>query len=138
MWLCISVLPNLKFHRFAIICFHLYIYQEELKKYYERADNTDHDVQYVEYQLKTVGENMKLIEISEEKSLEREENYLEHIYVLSNKLKIAENQQEYGEKNISKVNHRMDEVEDDIVRQKENIQNIANELNEVLNGILKY
>ena len=81
---------------------------------------------------------MKLIEISEEKSLEREENYLEHIYVLSNKLKIAENQQEYGEKNISKENHRMDEVEDDIVRQKENIQNIANELNEVLNGILKY
>ena len=112
--------------------------QEELKKNYERAESTEKDVQYLEYQLKTIGENMKLIEISEENTLEREEKYLEQICILSSKLKIAESQQEYGEKNISKLNHRMDEIEDDIVRQKQNIQKISNELNDVFKGILKY
>ena len=65
------------------------IWKEELKKYNERAGATDMDIQTLEYQLKVVGENMKLIEISSENSLAREEKYLQQISVLSSKLQIV-------------------------------------------------
>ena len=85
-----------------------------------------------------VGENMKLIELSEENSLEREEKYLEQIFILHDKLKIADSRQEYGEKNISKLNHRMDQIEDEIIRQKQNIQKDANELDDVYKRMVEY
>ena len=79
-----------------------------------------------------------MIEKSEEDNLKREEKYLEQITILSNKLKSAENRQEYGEKNISKLNHKIDEIEDDIIRQKQTIQKVSNELNDVLIKMLEF
>ena len=113
-------------------------FQEELKRDKERAESTEKDVHYLEYQLRMVGENMKLIELSEENSLEREEKYLEQIFILHDKLKIADRRQEYGEKNINKLNHRMDQIEDEIIRQKQNIQKDANELDDVYKRMVEY
>jgi len=114
------------------------VMEEELKRNYERAGENEQDVQYLDYQLKMVGENMKMIEKSEEDNLKREEKYLEQITILSNKLKSAENRQEYGEKNISKLNHKIDEIEDDIIRQKQTIQKVSNELNDVFIKMLEF
>ena len=77
----------------------------------------------MEEELKMIGENMKALEVAEEKALTREEKYLVpynqniicfvteisfqgQILVLMDKLKIADQRQEYGEKNITKLNHR--------------------------------
>ena len=59
---------------------------------------------------------MKALEITEEKALQREEKFKEQIRTLVNRLKGAESRTEYGEKHITKLNHRIDMIEDDIVR----------------------
>merc|ERR1711993_174991 len=59
----------------------------------------------------TVGENMKQLEISAEKAQEREEKLKDKIHQLMDRLKHAEARYEYGEMNITKLNHRIDDIE---------------------------
>merc|ERR1712137_1151691 len=54
----------------------------------------------IEDELETVGENMKQLEKSAEKALEREEKLVEKILSLQNKFKVTEARFEYGEMNI--------------------------------------
>ena len=54
-------------------------------------------------ELRMIGDNMKQLEVSEEKALKREEVYKEKITIISNKLKMTENRTEYGEKSIRKL-----------------------------------
>ena len=75
-----------------------------------------------------IGENMKQLEVSEENALKREEVYKGKISVIANKLKMTINRTEYGEKSIIKLNHRIDEIEDEIVRQKQKLMKISDEL----------
>merc|ERR1712110_1215002 len=51
----------------------------------------------IEEELETVGENMKQLETSAEKALEREEKLVEKIYNLQSKYKVTEARFEYGE-----------------------------------------
>merc|ERR1712156_587268 len=55
----------------------------------------------IEEELETVGENMKQLETSAEKALEREEKLVEKIYNLQSKYKVTEARFEYGEMNIT-------------------------------------
>merc|ERR1712226_282868 len=57
-------------------------------------------------ELETVGDNMKQLEKSAEKALEREEKLVEKIYNLQSKYKTTEARFEYGEMNITKLNQR--------------------------------
>ena len=68
--------------------------------------------------MSAVGENMKQLEISAEKAQQREEKLKEQIHALIIKLKTAEARYEYGEMNITKLNQRIDDIEDDIYREK--------------------
>merc|ERR1719450_1736149 len=65
----------------------------------------------IEEELETVGENMKQLETSAEKALEREEKLVEKIYNLQSKYKVTEARFEYGEMNITKLNQRIDDIE---------------------------
>lgn len=112
-------------------------YQEELKKTEERANTADQRVVDLGDELRMIGDNMKQLEVSEEKALKREEVYKEKITIIANKLKMTENRTEYGEKSIRKLNHRIDEIEDDIVRQKQKIMKISDELNETFNNMFE-
>merc|ERR1712088_345 len=66
-----------------------------------------------EQKLETVGDNMKQLEKSAEKALEREEKLVEKIYNLQTKYKSTEARFEYGEMNITKLNQRIDDIEDE-------------------------
>merc|ERR1712130_574436 len=72
----------------------------------------------IEEELETVGDNMKQLEKSAEKALEREEKLVEKIYNLQSKYKTTEARFEYGEMNITKLNQRIDDIEDEIYREK--------------------
>merc|ERR1712113_213398 len=61
----------------------------------------------VETELETIGENMKQLEISAEKATEREEKLKDKILNLMDRFKVAEARYEYGESNITKLNHRI-------------------------------
>merc|ERR1712053_63749 len=54
----------------------------------ERAELAEKNLKDVEEELETVGENMKQLETSAEKALEREEKLVEKIYNLQSKYKV--------------------------------------------------
>merc|ERR1711915_1018815 len=97
----------------------------ELKRGIERAELAEKNLKGVEDELDSVGENMKILENSAAKALEREEKLVEKILQLQHKYKAAEARFEYGEMNITKLNQRIDNIEDEIYREKLKIKNIV-------------
>ena len=79
---------------------------------------------------------MKQLEISAEKAQVREEKLKEQIRGLIAKFKAAEARYEYGEMNITKLNHRIDDLEDDIYREKLKIKRVSDELNSTFDDML--
>merc|ERR1711971_1124091 len=87
-------------------------------------------------ELQMVGENMKQLELSAEKAVEREEKLKEKILSIQNKYKMAEGRFEYGEMNITKLNQRIDDIEDEIYREKLKIKKVADELGDTFDDML--
>merc|ERR1712139_8804 len=104
------------------------VQEAELKRGIERAELAEKNLKGVEDELESVGENMKTLEKSSEKALEREEKLKDKILQLQYKYKVAEARFEYGEMNITKLNHRIDDIEDEIYREKLKIKRCADEL----------
>merc|ERR1711931_593330 len=94
------------------------VQEAELKRGLDRAELAEKNLKKVEEELETVGENMKQLEKSAEKALEREEKLVEKILTLQSKYKTTEARFEYGEMNITKLNQRIDDIEDEIYREK--------------------
>merc|ERR1712176_833538 len=82
------------------------------------AHDNEQKLDELSRKLETVGENMKQLEKSAENALEREEKLVEKIYSLQQKYKVTEARFEYGEMNITKLNQRIDDIEDEIYREK--------------------
>merc|ERR1712220_34126 len=80
------------------------VQEAELKRAVERAELAEAKLKGIEEELETVGDNMKQLEKSAEKALEREEKLVEKIYNLQSKYKTTEARFEYGEMNITKLN----------------------------------
>ena len=112
------------------------VMEDELKRALERAALADDKNISLEEELRNVGENMKQLEVSEEKALEREERYKEQIRTLVQRLKEADKRAEYGEMNITKLNIRIDDIEDEIVREKLKIKHVSDELSETFDDML--
>jgi len=114
------------------------VQEAELKRGIERAELAEKNLKGVEDELESVGENMKTLEMSSEKALEREEKLKDKILQLQNKFKVSEARFEYGEMNITKLNHRIDDIEDEIYREKLKIKRCADELNDTFDDMLEH
>merc|ERR1712223_1743541 len=112
------------------------VQEAELKRAVERAELAEKNLKDIEEELETVGENMKQLETSAEKALEREEKLVEKIYNLQSKYKVTEARFEYGEMNITKLNQRIDDIEDEIYREKLKIKKCSDELDNTFDDIL--
>merc|ERR1712024_131470 len=108
------------------------VQESELKRGLERAELAEKNLKGIEEELETVGENMKQLE----KALEREEKLVEKILTLQNKYKVTEARFEYGEMNITKLNQRIDDIEDEIYREKLKIKKCSDELNDTFDDML--
>merc|ERR1712183_954232 len=93
----------------------------------ERAVLAEKNLKGIEGELETVGDNMKQLEKSAEKALEREEKLVEKIYNLQSKYKTTEARFEYGEMNITKRTQRIDDIEDEIYREKLKVKKCSDE-----------
>merc|ERR1712106_261213 len=113
------------------------VQEAELKKGIERAELAEKNLKGIEEELESVGENMKKLETSAEKALEREEKLVEKILALSNKFKSTEARYEYGEMNITKLNQRIDDIEDEIYREKLKVKRCSDELNETFDEMIE-
>jgi len=114
------------------------VQEVELKRGIERAELAEKNLKGVEDELDSVGENMKILENSAAKALEREEKLVEKILQLQHKYKAAEARFEYGEMNITKLNQRIDNIEDEIYREKLKIKKCADELDETFDDMIDH
>merc|ERR1719317_735709 len=112
------------------------VQEAELKKGTERAELAENNLKGIEEELESVGENMKKLETSAEKALEREEKLVEKILSLNNKFKATEARYEYGEMNITKLNQRIDDIEDEIYREKLKVKRCSDELNDTFDDMI--
>jgi len=114
------------------------VQEGELKRGIERAELAENNLKKVEDELEGVGENMKVLEKSSEKAMEREEKLIDKILQFQQKFKAAEARFEYGEMNITKLNHRIDDIEDEIYREKLKIKRTADELNDTFDDMMNH
>jgi len=99
--------------------------EDELKRAEDRVKNADQRLVVINEDLSTIGENQKQLEVSEEKARRREEKYQDQIKNLNIRLSQAISRSEYAEMNISKLHHRIDEIEDEIIREKLKINAVS-------------
>merc|ERR1712180_118761 len=112
------------------------VQEAELKRAVDRAELAEKNLKGIEEELESVGDNMKQLEKSAEKALAREEKLVEKIYNLQNKYKVTEAKFEYGEMNITKLNQRIDDIEDEIYREKLKIKRCADEMDNTFDDML--
>merc|ERR1712192_48355 len=101
------------------------------------AELAENKLKGIEEELQAVGENMKQLEKSAEKAVEREEKLKEKILSIQRKFKSAEGRYEYGEMNITKLNQRIDDIEDEIYREKLKVKKVSDELGETFDDMLE-
>merc|ERR1712003_307087 len=77
-------------------------------------------------------------ELAEKKLKEIEEELKDKILSIQNKYKMAEGRFEYGEMNITKLNQRIDDIEDEIYREKLKIKKVADELGDTFDDMLAH
>jgi tropomyosin-1 len=92
----------------------------------------------LEEELRVVGNNLKSLEVSEEKALQREDSYEEQIRVLSQRLKEAETRAEFAERSVQKLQKEVDRLEDELVHEKEKYKAISEELDQTFQELSGY
>jgi len=114
------------------------VQEAELKRGLDRAELAEKKLKGIEEELAIVGDDMKQLEKSAEKALEREEKLVTKILSLQSKYKITEAKFEYGEMNITKLNQRIDDIEDEIYREKLKIKKCSDEMDETFEDMIAH
>merc|ERR1712141_307201 len=102
----------------------------DLQRAEDRAHGGENKIVDLEEELRMIGENLKALEVAEEKAQQREEEYKRQIKQLSEKFKSAEGRAEYGEKTVQKLNLRIDSIIFDLVAEKMRTQTVNDQLDE--------
>merc|ERR1712181_193845 len=100
----------------------------DLEKAEERADVGETKILELEEELRVVANNLKALEVAEEKANQREKTYKEQIKTLTGKLKQAEARAEFAEKSVQKLQKEVDRLEDELVSEQEKYNAITEEL----------
>jgi len=114
------------------------VQEAELKRGLDRAELAEKKLKGIEDELAIVGDDMKQLEKSAEKALEREEKLVTKILSLQSKYKVTEAKFEYGEMNITKLNQKIDNIEDEIYREKLKIKKCSDELDETFEDMIAH
>ena len=85
--------------------------ESDLEKAEERADVGETKILELEEELRVVANNLKSLEVAEEKANQREKTYKEQIKTLTAKLKQAEARAEFAEKSVLKLQKEVDRLE---------------------------
>jgi len=110
--------------------------EEECKRADDKVKLAEDRLLKIEEELAAIGANQKQLEITEEKATKRQEKYQDQLKHLNIKLKQSEARAEYAEMNISKLHHKIDELEDEIIREKLKINAVSGQLDDTFNEML--
>lgn len=110
--------------------------EEEMERSLERCTNGENKIINLEEELRTVGQNLQLLEVNEEKAFQREENFQLQIMDLMDRLKRAELGEENSLMNIQRLNIRIDQTEEDLLGEKLKIRVISDSLDKTFSEML--
>jgi len=96
----------------------------------KREETGESKIVELEEELRVVGNNLKSLEVSEEKASQKEETYSEQVRVLIAKHKEAEARAEFAERSVQKLQKEVDRLEDELVHEKEKFKAISDELDQ--------
>ncbi|CAH2016151.1 unnamed protein product [Acanthoscelides obtectus] len=123
--------------------------EADLERAEERAEAGESKIVELEEELRVVGNNLKSLEVSEEKANQREEEYKNQIKNLTTRLKEAtrkedeysitlkqmeqqlreaEARAEFAERSVQKLQKEVDRLEDELVAEKERYKEIGDDL----------
>lgn len=94
----------------------------------ERADVSEFKIVELEEELKVVANNLKSLEVSEDKANQRESFYKTEIKRLTTKLKQSETRSEFAERSVLKLQKEVDRLEDELVNEQDKFKAITEEL----------
>lgn len=112
--------------------------EDEMARSNERCTGGEKKIIDLEEELKVVGQNLQQLEVSEEKALQREDNYQGQIKDLMDKLKLFLNREENATMNIQRSNVRIDQIEEDLLTEKLKIKSVSDELNKTFTDMLNF
>merc|ERR1711971_164773 len=102
--------------------------EADLEKADIRVEVGEFKIIEMEEELRVVANNLKSLEVSEEKSNAREASDKTTVKSLSTKLKQAEARAEFAEKSVQKLQKEVDRLENDLVDEQEKLKNITEEV----------
>merc|ERR1712114_87753 len=102
--------------------------ESDLEKAEERAEVGETKIVDLEEELRVVANNLKSLEVAEEKANQREKTYKEQIKTLTTKLNQAVARAEFAEKSVMKLQKEVDRLEDELVTEQEKYKAITEEL----------
>merc|ERR1711860_314383 len=102
--------------------------ESELERAEERAETGEMKIVELEEELRVVANNLKSLEVSEEKANQRESSYKEQIKTLTAKLKQAEARAEFAERSVQKLQKEVDRLEDELAAEQDKYMSITEEL----------
>merc|ERR1739840_21383 len=94
----------------------------------ERASTGEFKIIELEEELKVVANNLKSLEVSEDKANQRESFYKDEIKRLTGKLKQSETRAEFAERSVVKLQKEVDRLEDELVNEQDKFKSITEEL----------
>merc|ERR1711874_800334 len=93
-------------------------------------DETQNKIMELEEELKVVANNLRSLEVSEDKANKRESHYKEEIKRLTVKLKQSETRSEFAERSVLKLQKEVDRLEDELLGEQEKFKAITEELDQ--------
>merc|ERR1712234_43689 len=102
--------------------------EADLERAEERAETGESKIVELEEELRVVGNNLKSLEVSEEKASKKEESFSTQLRTLTAKCKEAEARAEFAERSVTKLQKEVDRLEDDLVNEQDKFKAITEEL----------
>merc|ERR1711990_607848 len=103
-------------------------YERNLEVSEERASAGEFKIIELEEELKVVANNLKSLEVSEDKANQRETFYKDEIKRLTGKLKQSETRAEFAERSVVKLQKEVDRLEDELLNEQDKFKSITEEL----------
>ncbi|XP_055613107.1 tropomyosin-like isoform X9 [Uranotaenia lowii] len=109
--------------------------EADLERAEERAEAGEGKIVELEEELRVVGNNLKSLEVSEEKATQREETYGGQVRVLDQRLKEAEARAEFAERSVQKLQKEVDRLEDELMNERSKNKMLQEEMEATLHDI---
>jgi tropomyosin-1 len=104
----------------------------------DRAQSGESKILELEEELKVVGNNLRSLEVAEEKAKQREADYKRQIGSLSAKLKQGEARAEFAQRTVQKLQKEVDRIDNELVLQNEIYKSITTELDNTYSEMTGY